>query len=107
MNPVEQDHDKKHEESVKDVQIRLMLQQVSIEALQILDSPEEGSNHDQHATDVQHLHVLLPGNHMRTACRSLSHRSIKAYSNDNEDAKADELDEKADNDDLGTVVQGL
>lgn len=106
MNPVEQDHDKKHEGSIKDVQIRLMPQQVSVEALQVFDSPEDRSHHDQHAADVQHLHVFLPGNHMRAACRGLSHRSVKGHSDDDENAKAYELDKEPDNDDLGTVVQG-
>lgn len=47
MEPVEQNHNKKHETGIKNIQIGLMLEQVTVEALQILDSPEYRPYHDK------------------------------------------------------------
>jgi hypothetical protein len=60
MEPVEQDHNKKHETRIKDVQVGLVSEQVTVEALQILHGPEDRSHHDKEASNVQSKHVFLP-----------------------------------------------
>lgn len=46
MDPVEQDHDKKHEDRVEDVEVCLMSQKIPVETLKVFDSTEHGANHD-------------------------------------------------------------
>lgn len=60
MKPVEQYHDKKHETGIKDIQVGLVSEQVTVEALQILGGPEDRSHHDEETSNVQSKHVLLP-----------------------------------------------
>lgn len=60
MEIVEQDHDKEHETGIEDVQVGLMFEQVAVEALQILDGPEDRSHHDKETSNVQRKYVFLP-----------------------------------------------
>lgn len=99
MEPVEQDHDKKHETGIKDIQVGLVSEQVTVEALQILGGPEDRSHHDKETSNVQSKHVLLPRETARGAgSRVGADRTVKGDRNDNENAEEEELhEETADN----------
>lgn len=105
MNPIEQHHNKEHQEGVKDIQINIMAKYKPIEALEIFNSPKDRPHHDEHAANVKRGHVLLPRNAAtRTTCWGLENRSVEGDCGNDEDAEAEELDEEADDDDFGTTV---
>lgn len=108
VDPVEQDHDKKHEYRIEDVEVCLVSQKIPVKTLKIFDGTEYRADHDQEASKVQRPHVFPPGD---TAVGAASGRCIdgtmKGDSKNNEESEADKLDGETDDDDLGAIFKGF
>lgn len=92
MVPGKQDHGRKHQGRVDDIQIHLMTDQIPIFALCILNEPENTPDQDQHARRVEDKKVFLPGQPLAVenfAGRDLEHAAAE-YQADNEEEREEE-----------------
>lgn len=102
MIHVEDDHDRKHEQGVEDVEVGFVVEQGAVAPLEILHHSEDRPDHDERAGAVQSPHVLLPGKRAaRLDCWHEGQASVKADGDDHEEAEERELHEEADYDDVG------
>lgn len=108
VNPVEQYHDNKHKKCIKQVEIELMAQKISVEALEIFDGTEDRADHDQETPEIQGHHVLPPRDAAVGATGGCCvDGTMESHSNTDKEPKEDELDEETDDDDLSAGVQSL
>ncbi|VTO91764.1 unnamed protein product [Fusarium graminearum] len=94
VEPVEQYHNKEHQEGIENVEIDFMLEQETAVTLNVLNRSEKRSHHDEQATDVKNHHVLLP---WKSASRPtswvLEDGSMEGDGDNDKDSKENELDE--------------
>lgn len=62
VDPVEQDHDKEHDDRVEEIEVCLVSQKITVEALKVLGGAEDRADHDQETSQVQRHHMFPPGN---------------------------------------------
>lgn len=108
MNPVEQDHDKKHEDGIEEVEVCLMSQKISVKPLEVLDGTEHRADHDQETSKVQRPHMFPPGDTaVGTAGGCCIDGPMKSNSKNDKEPEADKLDEETNDDDLGAIFKGF
>lgn len=108
VDPVEQDHNKKHEDRIEEVEVCLVSQKIPVKTLKIFDGTEYRANHDQKTSKVQRPHVFPPGDTAvgETGGRCVD-RMMKGNRKNDEESEADKLDEETDDDDLGAIFKGF
>lgn len=100
MNEIEDDHHSQHQHRIKDIQIVLMPEQVSIVALDILDDPKYRPNHDEEASGVKGVYVLVPRTVILVGFlgRDLVYADIEGERYEGEASKEDDLHKESDDD---------
>ena len=102
VNHIEDDHHRKHEQGIEDVEISLVVKQGAVAPLKVLHHPEDRPHHDQSTGPVQRPHVLFPGiGAARLDRRNEDQSAVEADGDDHEEAEEGELHEEADYDDVG------
>lgn len=108
MDPVEQDHDKKHKDRIEKVEVCLVSQKIPVKTLKIFDGTEYRANHDQETSKVQRPHMFPPGDTAVGAAGGCCvDGTMKSNGENNEESEADQLDEETNNDDLGAILKGF
>ena len=106
VDPIEQRHHEKHQQCVKNVQVHLMAQQVSVEALQILHDSKYGSNHHEQAGREKDEHVFFPlDSAERAGGRAPTESGVEVDVDHDEEAEKEQLDEEACDGDVGAFVE--
>ena len=110
MNQIEQQHDRRHQRRVEDVEPDLAAEQVAVVALDILGDAEDGAHHDEHAGGVEGVEDPAPRDRvgLRMGGRGLVDAVVEEDGDDDEEAEEDELHcEPADYDPLARCPGGL
>ena len=95
-------HDKEHEQRVEDPHVDLVAKEVAAMSLGKFDDTEDGPHEDKGAGDVERVEVALPGEvYGLHACGwHFEHSGVEDPGDYDEEAEDDDLNYKADNDDV-------
>lgn len=97
MSDIEDNHGNEYEQGVKNVQVHLMTQKVALIALYIFHNSKNRADQDQQTRRIKNVEMFTPGNLRGEGAwdRVFAQLQIKQDSNNNEEAKKDDLDKKA------------
>lgn len=105
MSEIKSHHDNTHQGGIKDIQKRLMAQDIAVRALRILNHPHNTPDQDQQAGKVQHEQRVLPAGVglQRRRGRVPVDANVEDGGRDHEEPKGDDLDEEAAQDNVRPV----
>lgn len=110
MNPVGNDYGKKHKRGVEHVDVRFMLQQVTIIPLRVFHPTEGRSNEGQNTEDIQRSQMLLRQRGGRERRGPGGQAAVEEDRGEEEEGEEDDLDAQAGEDDVlaqGDIIRTL
>ena len=102
MNVLKDEYGDEHQQSIKDIDVRLMLHQIPVVSLKILNHTNHRTNQNQNARDVESNHVASPQVFQLDGpgCGCFVHTCVKDDGTDREQTEEDDLHEETTNDDV-------
>jgi hypothetical protein len=109
MHDIKDGHRDEHQESIKNIYVDLVVQEVSVISLKIFSQSKNGANHDQEARQIKHMQMFAPGDVWSAGAWDwvFLNLPVKVACCDDEEPEKKDLNKEADNDDVLAVLHVL